>query len=395
VKFVSKFLKISYKLKMSIIVDTVEADIQRMDATDVGIIVGVVLILAGIIWFIVRRKRVAPQQHAITPQQFHSPPPQPAASAAMTAPASQAAPVIKRDPKNAAYLQEIKGYGDELVEAVAKMVNILLIAPFHAPLVDLHEARASLEKRGVEGMDWTKQYIQTLLTLDISSPRTEFMKACDSAGEMCIGLLDDGMEMTFKAVSNEHQVLRPNFVLPIDKQHEQKSRISNNLKSPFAEILHSVAKAQSLQGWLNANHGAFLSHASSDTDWGWVAKNLGGGALVAINPFIGVPMLAATWFGESKKDKQKNEFIQHYCTQADEMVNTLAALLDPVEKAGSQAAAYWKEKTRESSIASLLYVCSTLDNNGASLKGVASAWRKDTKDTNKQAEKIHKDFYGE
>lgn len=67
--------------------------------------------------------------------------------------------------------------------------------------------------------------------------------------------------------------------------------------------------------------------AGDEVDWGSMARMVTGGALAAVNPLIGVPMVIAGIFGESEKDRKRKQVLEN----ADELFSKYVDAISEIE----------------------------------------------------------------
>lgn len=67
----------------------------------------------------------------------------------------------------------------------------------------------------------------------------------------------------------------------------------------------------------------YLRELDASTDWGFIAKNVAGGAMAAFNPLIGIPMLLGSWFSESKKGTARGEMVDDIVLHLDRVYKIL------------------------------------------------------------------------
>lgn len=170
-----------------------------------------------------------------------------------------------------------------------------------------------LKKLVREFIPWLADYDTTEMKRDLLLP------AWKSLGEYAIGLYN----IDIIDLLEEHGSALGEYALSSDNAAQLGQMLYDRnipnvqleYSSVFSELAHFAARKT-----------AYLELIEDKYDWAGLAKNFAGGALVGLNPIIGVPVFVANMFGMSKKNKAENamrEELGMHITRLAEHINAL------------------------------------------------------------------------
>jgi len=103
---------------------------------------------------------------------------------------------------------------------------------------------------------------------------------------------------------------------------EEQQRIAEQIARTFNR--HAGASLREISRTLQQLKARKSLILEQDTDWGGIARGIGAGVLVAINPWIGIPAVIANFYGESKK----KESLQKVANEVDQFFERTLQLAD-------------------------------------------------------------------
>jgi len=342
----------------------------------VALLIGV-LLGAVAIWFVAKHKfqksnRPANEVIKTNPTVVHQP-----ISGSATKPADQQQRqsnqevVVRRDPNNSKYISSAKEilneFSRDLSERVPSHIGYT-IAGQHSELSDY------FEKLGDNtGIDSVYHVITFSGGVEM---RSEMETNIDQAMGLLFDFYQEFVDTTFAAVPDAAEI-KPRFSLSADQIAQEIAKGTMALKQNLSPIFTEFMEMSRLQNQLRAQFPNLkqIVEENQNTDWGSIFKTFGGGALAAFNPFIGIPVLLANWFGESKKQKQQQQMLEEYSNnyqvylqQWDKILNLYMPVFEKQKK-------YLQEKISNIVDTAIPRVLTELDKSGYSLKKVPSHYK--------------------
>lgn len=148
-------------------------------------------------------------------------------------------------------------------------------------------------------------------------------------------------------MGKEFERLSNKYRLGSDLKAEQLRKISLVIFGKFNAVFLKTREFDQRREWLLSNYGNLVKVTNVDADWGSFAKHFAGGALAVANPIIGIPLIVASWFGESDKDKQQQSFVERYGQEWDEFESMIEPLRQEIIDATANVSEYLLAKYDE------------------------------------------------
>ena len=214
--------------------------------------------------------------------------------------------IIKKDVNNPKYIASIKCILTELSSYICD------IFPNHIGDVVLGRYAELAQYLKSLGDDSGIDSIYNVLTFSGGVElRSELEKRIDEVMGWILEGYQESLDHIFEVIPDAIE-MKNKFVLSGDQMAQEAMKGTMALKQNLSPLFTELIELSRLQSQLKSQFPRIkqILGSNDEIDWGNLARNFGGGALVAINPLIGIPMLLANWFGESKKEKEQQQFVE-------------------------------------------------------------------------------------
>lgn len=269
----------------------------------------------------------------------------------------------KRDPKNTKYLVEIKEIYSQFIEKFSNNFPDNIFYPFYKPYSELGNYLEEVRNENQLSIDQIEKVIKWV---KVNSLKSEIEKEITNSSNFIvnsfIAVINSGLDSYPKAQTKRYHKNDDQLEATRQKIQNLIRKNLGSFYSELSEIQSSQSKCISL--WRTTKEVL----EESDVDIGSLAKSFGSGALIALNPFIGVPALIAHYFNEDsrykKKEKLINEFFEYYDQYLESWDRTRTEL-DPISK---EISTNIKKLLMSDSYKSLMNIMEDIDKAGYSLK---------------------------
>ncbi|MFC1553927.1 hypothetical protein ACFL7D_04760 [candidate division KSB1 bacterium] len=270
--------------------------------------------------------------------------------------------ISKRDKNNPKHLSRIKTMLDNKIPEYSEfIIDIVANSGFgyhFSSLCDfLEENNEDIEIGRIE---------ETINWIKVNEMKTNFETGYLLAAGFIVDTYKDFLENV--EIKYDEPILKK-FKLSDDHSLIENNKIISILKQNTSPFYSELNELHSLQNKLNNQ----LPRArdllkESKFDIPGMAKNFGLGAVAGINPFIGIPLLLNNWFGENKKNKSNNQFIEDFFKIYDKYLMQWDKLREMYEPIYEQQQIDMLKKCKTSLNDNIMIVLTKLDEKGHSLK---------------------------
>lgn len=269
---------------------------------------------------------------------------------------------IKNTNNNSEMLLLIHEYiAEELPDVAEKKFLEVIGMPFHKHFEVLQDYCQQIET--------AEMLLGVLDVVDVSGLRREIesaiLKVSDWPFEYYRFLLFDRIGQVHKGYPLNNFLPSENIV------NTEKNTIQYSLTQNVNTVtfLHDLSEIQNYYTYLVQRRPAInkLLEDSQQTDWSYLARSFGSGALIAVNPFIGIPAAIANYASKQQSGAQKrSEWIQ-FIDKTDEYLKKWAVVQEHFIQMYQTQQEYYVNKTVSMIQSAFCNVLAGLSEHGCTL----------------------------
>jgi hypothetical protein len=327
---------------------------QTMLIVVLGLVVALLLVVCGILLVLYFKK------------------PAPSANPALNLTLRSPSAVAKRDSKNDGYISSAR----EELKKIEDLLTSRLTLELTSHIRGLRQELLERLKQGNEE-NFLEMYAYSISCAKAGDVRVEIERRCESTMENIFDVFQEKLlPATFNAVPDDAALktrdLMTERLRAVRPQEVLRGQAA--LKMSLNPVYFELGELARLQTQL-ANYLPKLQELRTrGKDWGSFAGFFYGGALSAIHPVLGIPVLFGNWFRSKEKKKSEEAFVN---TAMNEFANYLGRwerLEDVCLPAWEKQHGHVKETMKRIFEVGLPRILADLDKAGCCLKGVPDAY---------------------
>lgn len=274
-------------------------------------------------------------------------------------------------------LSRVKDYSREILkvqEYHQRAALIYSVIAEHSTYSPFNDAYGKVDKAYEEfdpgKKDHTSEHFHKLFSsifdaVKFDSAQRELAASARENAKQIIDYYEKQISTIFSGQPFEN--LSSKYRLNPDLREAQLGKISAILTNNFSIIFAEITDIEQRKLWLQANYQAFIAASDDKFEWGSAAMGFGKGALAAVHPLIGIPLLIKHFSTESETSRAKSALIDMYTERFDEFENKIQSLRQQILHVGDNIKGYIAEKFKEINVSAISTVLSETAASGCNL----------------------------
>jgi hypothetical protein len=218
--------------------------------------------------------------------------------------------------------------------------------------------------------------------------RTEIERRCGLVTEMILDVYEQKLlPIIFESVPDA-AAFKNRYELTQDVRAQEALNGQAALKRSLSQIYSELAELGRLQERLTNYLPELQRLRNAGTNWGSFARSFAGGAIGAVHPLIGIPLVIANWFGDKEKQQREDAFVHTAMNEFTDYLGRWEKLYNLWLPVCEEQRVYIEEKMRRIFEASVPRILTDLDVADLSLKRVPEAYSRLLQDIQSDLEDI-------